>query len=138
MGAMMTRRTDPRRLALAGVVLAHLAIVVAHGHAHRQAGVGLSLRATLFVYLVIVAGPPAGLALATVAPRPGALVTACSLAGALSFGVVNHFLAGGPDHVAQVAAGWRPLFGVTAVLLAISEAAGVGLALGLARERRPS
>jgi len=31
---------------------------------------------------------------------------------------VNHFVLESPDHVAQVAAQWRVLFGTTAVLLA--------------------
>ena len=46
----------------------------------------------------------------------------------LVFGVVNHFLLESPDHVAQVAAQWRVLFGTTAVLLAVTEALGSGLA----------
>ena len=33
--------------------------------------------------------------------------------------LINHFIIAGPDHVAHVAAEWRALFGVTAVLLDI-------------------
>ena len=46
------------------------------------------------------------------------------MAGALVFGLGNHFIIAGEDHVAHVAAEWRTLFGVTAVLLVITEAAG--------------
>jgi hypothetical protein len=49
------------------------------------------------------------------------------MAGALLFGLINHFLIDGSDHVANVAAEWRSLFGATAVLLLLSEAAGVAI-----------
>ena len=39
--------------------------------------------------------------------------------------------------VAHVAADWRALFGVTAVLLAVSEAAGVAVGVCAARKVRP-
>jgi len=132
----MTRRLPRGWRWLAGLVSAHLAILIAHGHAHREASVSLSPGAALFVYLVIVAGPLVGLALAPRAPRIGALLAAGSLAGALSFGVVNHFVAAGSDNVAHVDARRRSLFTLTAVLLAVSEAAGATVALQLARERR--
>jgi Na+/proline symporter len=53
----------------------------------------------------------------------------------LVFGFVNHFVFSSPDHVAHVARPWRPLFATTAVLLALTEALGSGLAIRLARER---
>lgn len=121
-------RPDLRR-PLAAVVLAHLTILLAHAHAHRQAAVGLSPAATVFVYVVILAGPVLGLVLMIRAARPGALVLAWSLGGALAFGAINHFVVRGPDHVAQVAARWQHLFSATAILLAASEAVGAFLAL---------
>jgi hypothetical protein len=56
-------------------------------------------------------------------------VIAITLAGSLTFGAVNHFLLGGPDHVAEVAAAWRGTFTTTAVLLAVTEAFGAVLAV---------
>ena len=53
-----------------------------------------------------------------------------SMAGALVFGLVNHFFIQGADHVAHVAREWRTLFASTAALLAVLEAAGTG-------DRRP-
>ena len=47
----------------------------------------------------------------------GGWIVAASLGGALVFGLINHFIIAGPDHVAHVAAEWRTLFGVTAALL---------------------
>ena len=49
------------------------------------------------------------------------------MSGALVFGLINHFFIDGLDHVAHVAAEWRPLFSVTAALLVVSEAAGAAV-----------
>jgi hypothetical protein len=54
------------------------------------------------------------------------------------FGLVNHFGLPGSDHVAHVDARWRMLFASTAVLLAITEALGSGLAIRVIRERSAS
>ena len=108
----------------------HLAISLVHGSAHAGAQVPLPLAGTLFVYIVILAGPLAGLAAFAWSRRAGALIVAVSMAGALIFGLVNHFIIGGADHVAHVAAEWRTLFGTTAALLVVSEAVGVAVAVG--------
>jgi MFS family permease len=124
------------RVSLAAVVLAHLVISVAHGMAHDRAHVPLSLWANVFVYVVILAGPLAGLALTWWNARAGGWVIALAMAGSLVFGLVNHFLLSSPDHIAHVDPDWRPLFTVTAVLLAVTEALGVFLAARfLASER---
>jgi hypothetical protein len=123
---------------LATIVLLHLAISVVHGRAHTGAAIPLPLASTLFVYLVIIAAPLAGLALTRWRRAAGAWIVAASLGGALVFGLINHFVVPGPDHVGHVAAPWRPLFRVTALLLIASEAAGVAVAIwsALARTRR--
>ncbi len=117
------------------VVLAHLILSMLHGVAHTQARVPLSPAANLFVYIVIVAGPLVGLALLWPARRTGAWVIAATLAASFVFGVVNHFVLNSPDHVAHVAAAWRPLFASTAVLIALLEALGVFLAARVLVER---
>ena len=123
---------------LIAVVLLHLAITIVHGQAHGGAAIPLPLAATLFVYLVILGGPLVGLALARWRPVAGAWVVAASLGGALVFGLVNHFIIAGPDHVDHVAQAWRPQFRITALLLVASEAAGVvvGVRSALRRIRR--
>ena len=118
-----------RGQALTAVVLTHLAISIAHGRAHDGAEVPLPLAGALFVYIVILAGPLAGLALWRRRPGAGAWIVAASMTGALVFGLVNHFIIDGQDHVAHVAAEWRTLFGVTAALLAVCEATGVAVGL---------
>jgi hypothetical protein len=116
------------RLSLAAVVFAHLVVSAVHGTAHDRAHVPLSLWANVFVYVVILAGPLAGLALTWWNARLGGWVIALTMAGSFVFGVVNHFLLSSPDHIAHVDPQWRPLFTVTAVLLALTEALGVLLA----------
>jgi hypothetical protein len=120
------------------VVLAHLIISFVHGAAHAQAHVPLSLAANLFVYIVILAGPLLGLVLAWKARRIGSLLIACAMAGSLVFGLVNHFVLASADHVSHVDPQWRALFATTAVLLAVTEALGFGLAIRVIRERKAS
>ena len=130
----MNAHSSSARLWLAAVVAAHLVISIVHGSAHDGAHVPLSPGATLFVFVVILGGPLAGLAVAWRAERTGAWVIAITMAGALIFGFVNHFVLDTPDHVSRVAAPWQLLFGATAVLLGVTEALGVGLAVRLARK----
>ena len=118
-----------RGQALTAVVLTHLAINVAHGRAHAGAQVPLGPAGALFVYLVILAGPLAGLALWRWRPRLGGWIVAALMAGALGFGLINHFIIDGQDHVAHVATGWRTLFGVSAALLVVAEAAGMAIGI---------
>lgn len=117
------------QLSLTVVVLAHLVVSAIHGMAHDRAQVPLSLWANAFVYVVILAGPLLGLALTWWSSRAGAWVVGLAMAGSFVFGVVNHFLLSSPDHIAHVDPQWRPLFTVTAVLLALTEALGVVLAV---------
>ena len=116
-------------------VLLHLIVTIAHGSAHSGADIPLSRAGRLFVFTVIFAGPLVGLALTWPALRVGSWVIAIAMAGALTFGFINHFVVASPDHVAHVVARWRALFATTAVLLGATEALGAGLALRLARQR---
>lgn len=125
----MKRGISTAEAVLAGVVLAHVGVSVAHGLAHARANVALSPAAMSFVLGVIFVGPIFGLiAQRTAFPRAGAWVVAATLAGALVFGLVNHFVIPGADHVSEVAGPWRPLFGITATVLAVTEAFGSALA----------
>jgi hypothetical protein len=112
----------------------HLVIAIVHGWAHTRANVPLSRSATLFVISVILAGPLAGLGLTWPAERIGTWLIAITMAGSLVFGLVNHFVWASPDHVGHVARQWQPLFATTAVLLALTEVIGAGLAIRVAQE----
>ena len=88
--------------------------------------------------MVIIAGPLVGLVWSRIThSSAGAWLIAATMAGALLFGLVNHFLIVSPDHVSQVPVPWRLWFGATAVLLLITEAVGAGVgvwcATGVAR-----
>ena len=120
---------------LAALVILHLIVAVVHGVAHTGAHVPLSAAGLAFVIVVIQIGPLAGLALTRVQPRGGAAVVAVSMAGALLFGVVNHFVLPGYDNVVQVHAEWRILFSSTAVLLALTEAASTFVGVNLVRRK---
>ena len=131
----MNRHINPVRRWLIAAVLSHLVISIVHGMAHTAAQVPLSRAANLFVFIVILAGPLAGLALTWPAERIGSWLIAITMAGSFVFGLVNHFVFDSPDHVAHVDRQWRTLFTTTAVLLALTEVLGTALAIRLARER---
>ena len=125
--------------ALTAIVLVHLALSFVHGGAHAGANVALGPAGTLFVYIVILAGPIAGLLVALRQPQLGAWIVALTMSGSLAFGVINHFIVQGTDHVSHVAAAWHTQFAVTAALLAVVEAAGAAIGLREAiRVRRAS
>ena len=134
----MTTSGTPLRGWLAAAVVVHLVISLVHGAAHAQAHVPLSRGGTLFVFIVILAGPLVGLALTWPAERLGNWLIALTMAGSLAFGVVNHFVLDSADHVAHVQPEWRVLFAATAVLLALTELLGSGLAIGVLRARTSS
>jgi hypothetical protein len=121
---------------LTAAVLVHLVVSTVHGAAHSEAHVPLSRAANLFVFAVILAGPLVGLAVASFTERIGSWVIAVTMASALVFGCVNHFVLAGPDHVSQVAERWRPIFTTTAVLLAAIEGLASVLAIRVARGRK--
>jgi hypothetical protein len=123
---------------LIAAVLAHLLISIAHGTAHTRANVPLTPAANLFVFVVILAGPLLGLALMWASRRAGAWLIAATMAGSLVFGVLNHFVFVSADHVTHVDPQWQPLFGITAVLLALTEGLSAVLALTLVQTEEVS
>lgn len=122
---------------LTTIVLLHLGVSVLHGWAHAGAVVPVSTAASIFIFTVIVAAPLVGIGILWfLSISGGAWLVGLSLTGALLFGVVNHFVLDSPDHVAHIVAQWKVLFGTTAVLLALTEALGAGLAFWRARHVR--
>jgi hypothetical protein len=118
-------KANATRLALA-TVIAHTIVVAAHAAAHQILGVQASPAQTVFIVAVIIIAPPlAGILIWKNVKGAGAVLLACSMAGAFVFGVYNHFVADSPDHVSHVSvmspASWAIIFQVTAVLLAAAE-----------------
>jgi peptidoglycan/LPS O-acetylase OafA/YrhL len=135
LSGMSIKETSSRRW-LVAVVLIHLAVSIVHGAAHTGAHVELSQVGTLFVFIVILIGPLFGLVLTWPARRIGSWIIAITMAGSFVFGLVNHFLIAGDDHVSHVDPQWRTLFAASAMILAAIELLGSSLAIAYARERR--
>ena len=121
-------------------VLAHLVVVLLHGQAHTRLGVGLSNWQQTFVILVILLAPLVALLLSwTRYARAGVWLLLVSMLGALIFGAAYHYLIISNDHVAHLPLGEaRGLFRVTALLLLITETAGVIVAaMALRKSSKP-
>ena len=117
-------------------VLVHLLVVLLHGRAHTELGVGLSNWQQAYVMLVILLAPVVAMVMSwTRLARAGVWLLFLSLLGALIFGGVYHYIVISNDHVAHLPPGdARGLFQVTAVLLLVTETAGViGAAIILRR-----
>jgi hypothetical protein len=124
---------DSGRIALAAVVVLHLIVAVTHGVAHGGAGVQPGWASLVFILVVIQAAPLVGLAWMWRNPLSGARLIGFAMAASLLFGVVNHFIIPGADRVDHVTMAWRGLFGSTAAMLAVTEAAGMMLGFSYRR-----
>lgn len=126
-------------ITVALVVLVHTVVMLIHGVAHMRLNVELSPWAGIYVLCIVGIGPIAGLLfLRSSRKRAGATVLLITMIGALLFGLWKHFMAHGADHVMDLQAGpWRLPFQATAVLLAVSEAAGAVIAFVLLRALTP-
>jgi hypothetical protein len=113
------------------LVLVHTVVVLFHGAAHLQLKIELNWWAKIYVVGIVGVGPIIGLSfLKSSRQRTGASILFVTMMGALAFGLWNHFIAQGADHVMHLQAGpWRLPFQVTAGLLACSELAGVVVGL---------
>lgn len=110
-----------------GVVVAHLGVNTVHGVAHAEIPVVVTDLQTVFIAVVMYVAPLVALGLlATGHQWTGGTVLAVSMAGALVFGLVFHYLLSTPDNVAAVPAGpWQEPFRLTAALLVLVDAAGM-------------
>ena len=106
------------------LVLAHLAVSMAHGSAHSHLGIGLSAWQKAFVGIIITAGPLVAMSfLWTRLQRVGTNLLGWTMAGSLIFGLYYHFIMPGADNALGLAPGeWSIGFFITSVLLAVIEA----------------
>jgi len=113
-----------RALAVA-VVLLHLGVSVPHGMAHSDLHIAMQLWQNIYIWLVITLLPLVAAMLIWKRPRVGFLILFLSMAGSFLFGVFYHFIAAGPDNAITLPAhAATRSFQVTAVLIALTEAAG--------------
>ena len=108
------------------IVVIHAIANGLHGLAHVEIPVPLSLVQSSFVGTVIFLIPIiAAVLLWTQFYRLGCWLLLGAMAGALLFGIYNHFIVISPDHVSQVSlAGWGLLFQITAYLVLIVDGFG--------------
>jgi len=126
-------------LASLGVLLVALHFVVSavHGAAHLNLHIDLNTWQTVYVLVVITALPLVSGFLLWRHARNGFFLLLFSMLGSLIFGGYYHFIATGADNVSSLGAhAWSAPFQLTAVLLAVTEAAGALTALlGLVRKQ---
>ena len=120
------------------IVLAHLLVNIVHGTAHFTLQILLGPAGTVFVLGVIGIAPLLAMSLLwTRHQRFGLLLLALSMAGSLLFGLYNHFVAMGPDHVGEQGSNsWGAAFAITAYLLLLTEALGAYVGWHFWRQNR--
>ncbi len=108
------------------IMLAHGVLLLVHEIAHRDLGIRLPVLKYVYAYVVMVFAPLLGaIMLWTRQRRYGSWIFLLSMLGSLVFGGYHHFVLVSNDHVSHAPEGeWLLTFKVTAVLLAIVEAAG--------------
>lgn len=108
------------------IVVIHAIAHGLHGLAHTEIPIPLSLLQSLFIGAVILLTPIiAAVLLWTPFDRIGSWLLLSSMAGAILFGIYNHFIVISPDHVSHVSfAGWGLLFQITAILTLIIDGFG--------------
>lgn len=108
------------------VVLLHLLVNIAHAAAHTNLHIEMNAWQSVYILLVILVLPLVSAVMVWKRSRLGFPLLLGSMVGSLLFGGYYHFIAAGADNVASLAPhAWALPFQVTAVLLALTEAAGV-------------
>jgi hypothetical protein len=118
------------------LVAAHLVVSLAHGLAHVMLAIPATAADDAFRILVIGLAPIVALPMLRhpATQRLGAGALTGSLGAAWLYGVVNHFVVAGDDHVILPATtGWGWVFAMTASLLFVLEAGGALLGAMLLR-----
>jgi cytochrome bd-type quinol oxidase subunit 2 len=123
-------------LAVAIVVL-HLLISIPHGTAHSDLHVQMSQWQNAYILSVITILPLLAIVVLWKSRRLGFLLLLISMAGSFLFGVFYHFIATGTDNIAFLPSNQSAnTFKLTAVLLAVTEAVGLIIAIiGWSRSR---
>lgn len=125
-------RYTPALWAAIWLVAIHFAVVLLHGTAHIVLGIVPSVVENAFIVIVIGLAPVVALPFVLRGSRAGAGILTLALAASLLYGMVNHFIIEGADHVMGLDHGaWQATFTVTGILLLVLEAVGTLLAAWL-------
>jgi len=112
------------------IVAIHFLVSLVHGTAHSDLHLEMKLWQNIFILLVITVLPLGSAVLLWRSSTGGFLLLLAAMLGSLIFGGYYHFVAAGADNVASHGSNsWDRVFLVSAVLLAITEAAGVLIGL---------
>jgi len=119
------------------IVAIHFLVSLVHGMAHSRLRIDMNLWQSVYILLVITLLPLISGFLLWRRARGGFSLLASSMLGSLIFGGYYHFIAAGADNVASLGShAFAPVFQLTALLLVVTEAAGVLTGLfGLLRKR---
>ena len=118
------------------MVALHFLVSAVHGAAHLNLHIDLKSWQQAYVLVVITVLPLVSGFLLWRRMRGGFLLLLLSMLGSLMFGGFYHFIAAGTDNVSELGShAWSLPFQLTAVLLALTEAAGALIAvMGLLRK----
>jgi uncharacterized membrane protein len=123
------------------IIVTHCGAALLHGAAHGALGVTAGGPGGLLVVAVAVyVGPLVALA-ALLGGRgaAGAIVLSVSMAAALGYGVMFHYVLHTADHVAYAPPGlWGDVFRSTAAIIALLEACGLAAGVRLTPLRIPA
>lgn len=119
------------------IVLLHLLLNIAHGAAHTNLHIEMNNWQSVYILLGILVLPLVAAVLLWKRLPLGFPLLLGSMLGSLIFGGYYHFIAVGADNVASLGPHpWSLPFQVTAVLLALTEAAGVVVGVVGLRHRK--
>ncbi|MDX6386187.1 MAG: hypothetical protein QOK48_3760 [Blastocatellia bacterium] len=109
------------------IVVVHFLISLVHGFAHSRLHIDMNQWQSLYILIVITVLPLiSAVLLWRTQTTSGFWLLLISMLGSLLFGGYYHFIAAGADNVSSLGSHtWAQPFQLTAVLLAIIEAAGV-------------
>ena len=125
----MSERFSGMAWAVIWLVAVHVAVVIPHSAAHLALGVVPSAIDIAFIVVVIVIAPIVALPFVLRGSRVGAGLLTGTLAASWLYGMVNHFIIEGADHVIGLDQGaWQATFTISGVLLLVLEALGTLLA----------